>query len=58
MLPKCLDWTRFLQRTCIYGETGGWGIGAGMAHSASIDVLQIKQLLVFYSNTFFILLAG
>lgn len=31
-----------------YMETGGWGIGAGMAHRASADVLQFKQLLVFY----------
>jgi hypothetical protein len=36
----------------------GWGIGAGMAYTASADVLQLKQLLVFYFDTFLILLAG
>ena len=40
--------------------TGGWGlgIGVGVVHRASVDVLQFKQLLVFYFNTFLILLVG
>jgi hypothetical protein len=60
MLLKCLGlMTCFLQRNLHIWETGGWGIGAGMAHTASAVVLQLKQLLVFYFiNTFLILLAG
>jgi len=59
MLPKCLGlMTCFLQRNLHIWETGGRGIGAGMAHTASADVLQLKQLLVLYFiNTFLILLA-